>query len=39
MVTLPCGHEAPQEMPEQTAALAEAFVSGLGQAAVIRTAA
>jgi pimeloyl-ACP methyl ester carboxylesterase len=31
MVMLPCGHEIPQEMPEQTAALLEAFVSGLGQ--------
>jgi non-heme chloroperoxidase len=32
MVTLPCGHEIPQEMPEQTAALVEAFLSGTGQA-------
>lgn len=30
MVALPCGHEIPQEMPEQLAALIEAFVSGLG---------
>jgi pimeloyl-ACP methyl ester carboxylesterase len=29
MVALPCGHEIPQEMPEQTAALCEAFLSGL----------
>lgn len=29
MVALPCGHEIPQEMPEETAALAEAFLSGL----------
>lgn len=34
-VALPCGHEMPQEMPEQTAALLEAFLSGVGQAAVI----
>ena len=31
MVILPCGHEIPQEMPEQTAALVEAFLSGMGQ--------
>jgi non-heme chloroperoxidase len=30
MVALPCGHEIPQEMPEQTAALIEAFLSGMG---------
>ncbi|HEX6505284.1 MAG TPA: alpha/beta hydrolase [Terriglobales bacterium] len=30
MVALPCGHEIPQEMPEQTAALLEAFLSGMG---------
>jgi non-heme chloroperoxidase len=30
MVALPCGHEIPQEMPEQTAALLEAFLSGTG---------
>lgn len=30
IVALPCGHEIPQEMPEQTAALVEAFVSGIG---------
>jgi pimeloyl-ACP methyl ester carboxylesterase len=30
MVTLPCGHEIPQEMPDQTAALVEAFLSGAG---------
>lgn len=35
MVRLPCGHEVPQEMPEQTAALLEAFLSGLGQVAEI----
>jgi non-heme chloroperoxidase len=29
-VALPCGHEIPQEMPEQTAAIMEAFLSGLG---------
>jgi len=29
MIALPCGHEIPQEMPEHTAALLEAFVSGL----------
>lgn len=33
MIVQPCGHEIPQEMPEQTAALLEAFLSGLGQAA------
>ena len=27
MVALPCGHEIPQELPEQTAALFEAFLS------------
>lgn len=32
MVALPCGHEIPQELPEQTAALLEALVTGLGQA-------
>ena len=37
IVTLPCGHEIPQEMPEQTAALLEAFVSGLGQSGAIVT--
>jgi len=39
MVTLPCGHEMPQEMPEQTAALLEAFLSGLGHAADVEAAA
>src|SRR4029077_9860622 len=39
MVALPCGHEIPQEMPEQTAALLEAFLSGLGQVAGIEAAA
>ena len=34
LVTLPCGHEVPQEMPEQTAALIEAFLSGMGHALV-----
>lgn len=34
MVALPCGHEIPQELPEQTAALVEAFLSGLGQAGI-----
>lgn len=29
MVALPCGHEIPQEMPGQTAALLEAFLSGM----------
>ncbi len=33
MVTLPCGHEIPQEMPEQTASLLEAFLSGIGHSA------
>lgn len=27
---LPCGHEIPQEMPHQTAAILKAFVAGLG---------
>ena len=35
MVALPCGHEIPQEMPEQAAALVEAFLSGLGRTAAI----
>ena len=39
MVALPCGHEIPQEMPHQTAALLEAFVSGLGQSGTNKTAA
>jgi non-heme chloroperoxidase len=39
LIALPCGHEIPQEMPEQTAALVEAFLSGLGQSAVIEAAA
>ena len=39
MVALPCGHEIPQEMPEQTAALVEAFLSGVGQVAGIEDAA
>jgi pimeloyl-ACP methyl ester carboxylesterase len=39
MVALRCGHEIPQEMPEQTAALVEAFLSELGQAAGIEAAA
>lgn len=39
MVTLPCGHEIPQEMPEQAAALLEAFLSGLGRTAAIEAAA
>jgi len=34
MIALPCGHEIPQEMPGQTAALLEAFVSGLGRFAM-----
>ncbi len=34
MVARPCAHEIPQEMPEQTAALLEAFVSGTGHARV-----
>jgi len=34
MIALPCGHEIPQEMPGQTAALLEAFVSGLGRSAM-----
>jgi len=34
MIKLPCGHEMPLEMPEQTATLVEAFLSGLTQAAV-----
>jgi len=33
LIALPCGHEIPQEMPEQAAALVEAFLSGLGQSA------
>jgi pimeloyl-ACP methyl ester carboxylesterase len=39
MVTLPCGHEIPQEMPEQTGALLEAFLSGAGHALNIEAAA
>ncbi|HET9307275.1 MAG TPA: alpha/beta hydrolase [Candidatus Sulfotelmatobacter sp.] len=39
MLALPCGHEIPQEMPEQTAALIEAFLSGMGQTALIEAAA
>jgi hypothetical protein len=39
MIALRCGHEIPQEMPEQTAALVEAFLSGLVQAAGIEAAA
>jgi non-heme chloroperoxidase len=35
MVVLPCGHEIPQEMPQQAAALLEAFLSGLGQSAAM----
>ena len=35
VVTLPCGHEIPQEMPGQTAALLEAFLSGTGHASRI----
>ena len=34
MVPLACGHEVPQEMPEQTAALVEAFLSGMGHSFV-----
>ena len=37
MVALPCGHEIPQEMPEQTAALLEAFLSGMGHALIAET--
>jgi pimeloyl-ACP methyl ester carboxylesterase len=33
LIALPCGHEIPQEMPEQAAALLAAFLSGLGQSA------
>lgn len=32
MVDLPCGHEIPQEMPEQTAALVEEFLSSMDDA-------
>jgi len=39
MITLPCGHMIPQEMPEQTAALVEAFLSGLGKTAATEAAA
>jgi non-heme chloroperoxidase len=39
MITLPCGHEIPQEMPQQAAALLEAFLSGLGQTATVEAAA
>jgi non-heme chloroperoxidase len=39
MIELPCGHEIPQEMPEQAAALLEAFLSGLGQVEIETTAA
>jgi non-heme chloroperoxidase len=39
IVTLPCGHEIPQEMPEHTAALVEAFLSGTGHARAIDAAA
>lgn len=35
MVAPPCGHEIPQEMQEQAAALVEAFLSGLGGTATI----
>lgn len=35
MVAQPWGHETPQEMPEQTTALLEASLSGLGQVARI----
>lgn len=37
MVTLPCGHEIPQEIPEQTAALTEAFLSGRGKPLGLRS--
>lgn len=33
LVELVCGHEIPHEMPERTAALLEAFLSGLSQTA------
>jgi hypothetical protein len=39
IIKLACGHEIPQEMPEQTAALVEAFLSGMGQAAGVQAAA
>jgi pimeloyl-ACP methyl ester carboxylesterase len=39
IVALPCGHEIPQEMPEQTAALVEAFLSGTGHTLVTEAAA
>jgi len=39
MVTVPCGHEIPQEMPEQTAALLEAFLAGAVHALRIEAAA
>jgi pimeloyl-ACP methyl ester carboxylesterase len=32
VLALPCGHEIPQEVAEQTAALLEAFLSGMGSA-------
>jgi hypothetical protein len=38
LIALPCGHEIPQEMPEQTAALVEAFISGIAQPAEIEAA-
>jgi len=38
MIAVPCGHEIRQEMPEQTAALLEAFVSGLGRSGAMEAA-
>ena len=37
LVALPCGHEIPQELPEQTAALLEAFLSGVSHAVLAET--
>ena len=37
LVALPCGHEIPQEMAEQTAALLEAFLSGVSHAVLAET--
>jgi pimeloyl-ACP methyl ester carboxylesterase len=37
MVALPCGHEIPQELPEQTAALLEAFICGVGTSVASET--
>jgi pimeloyl-ACP methyl ester carboxylesterase len=39
LVTLPCGHEVPIEMPKETARIVQAFTAGIqGQALEVRTA-